>query len=88
MYITLTDGQPVAIIGEWVFVSALWSPQKVGFITCLLPVCDALTSEICIPIVSRVTGWLALVQNWTVTTIINFSRVQLIFSAIALWRDG
>ncbi|KAI9801889.1 MAG: hypothetical protein M1833_002203 [Piccolia ochrophora] len=96
LYITLTDGQSVAILWGWVLVSLI----SLSIAASLAEICACyptsggvyywsfmLSKKEYAPIASWVTGWLTLVGNWTVTLSINFSGGQLILSAITLWRE-
>ena len=96
LYITLTDGQSVAILWGWVLVSqiSLAIAAYLAEICAVYPTAGGvyywsamLSTKKDAPIASWITGWLTPVGNWTVMCSINFSGGQLILSAIALWRE-
>ncbi|ODA77011.1 hypothetical protein RJ55_07528 [Drechmeria coniospora] len=97
LYITLTNGQSVAVLYGWVLVSVI----SVCIAASLAEICAVyptaggvyywsamLSTRRWAPLVSFVDGWLTLVGNWTVTLSINFSGAQLILSAITIFDEG
>ncbi|KFZ06808.1 hypothetical protein V501_07058 [Pseudogymnoascus sp. VKM F-4519 (FW-2642)] len=96
MYITLTNGQFVAVLWGWVVVSliSLCIAASLAEICAVYPTAGGtyywsamLSTPHWAPVVSFIAGWLTLVGNWTVTLSINFSGAQLILSAISIWDE-
>ncbi|KHO01245.1 polyamine transporter TPO5 [Metarhizium album ARSEF 1941] len=94
LYITLYNGQSVAVLWGWVLVSLI----SVCIAASLAEMCAVyptaggvyywsamLSTRRAAPLVSFVGGWLTLVGNWTVTLSINFSGAQLVLSAVSLF---
>ncbi|OBT75069.1 hypothetical protein VF21_06489 [Pseudogymnoascus sp. 05NY08] len=97
MYITLTNGQFVAVLWGWVVVSliSLCIAASLAEICAVYPTAGGtyywsamLSTPQWAPVVSFIAGWLTLVGNWTVTLSINFSGAQLILSAISIWDEN
>lgn len=96
MYITLTNGQFVAVLWGWVVVSliSLCIAASLAEICAVYPTAGGtyywsamLSTPRWAPVVSFIGGWLTLVGNWTVTLSINFSGAQLILSTISIWDE-
>lgn len=96
LYITLTNGQAVAVLWGWVLVSliSLCIAASLAEICGVYPTAGGvyywsamLSTPEWAPLVSFVDGWLTLVGNWTVTLSINFSGAQLILSAITIFDE-
>jgi amino acid permease (GABA permease) len=96
LYITLTDGQAVAVLYGWILVSliSLAIASSLAEICAVFPTAGGvyywsamLSTREWAPLMSFIDGWLTLVGNWTVTLSINFSGGQLILSAISLWNE-
>jgi amino acid transporter len=97
MAISLTDGQLVTVLWDWIFVSliSLGISDSLAEICAVYPTAGGvyywsamLSTPKYAPVVSWTTGWLTLVGNWTVTLAINFSGAELILSAISLWNEN
>jgi len=95
LYITLYNGQSVAILWGWVLVSliSICIAASLAEICAVFPTAGGvyywsamLSTRKWAPLVSFVDGWLTLVGNWTVTLSINFSGAQLILSAISIFN--
>ncbi|PFH57862.1 hypothetical protein XA68_14481 [Ophiocordyceps unilateralis] len=95
LYITLTNGQSVAVLYGWLLVSliSVCIAASLAEICAVFPTAGGvyywsamLSPRPWAPLVSFVDGWLTLVGNWTVTLSINFSGAQLILSAISIFN--
>ncbi|KAK9441110.1 polyamine transporter TPO5 [Metarhizium brunneum] len=95
LYITLYNGQSVAVLWGWVLVSliSICIAASLAEICAVFPTAGGvyywsamLSTRRWAPMVSFVDGWLTLVGNWTVTLSINFSGAQLILSAISIFN--
>ncbi|OAA40953.1 polyamine transporter TPO5 [Metarhizium rileyi] len=95
LYITLYNGQSVAVLWGWVLVSliSICIAASLAEICAVFPTAGGvyywsamLSTRRWAPLVSFVDGWLTLVGNWTVTLSINFSGAQLILSAMTIFN--